>query len=245
MKTKTAYRKGNIPAEEPANTPEVKIDDQQIQPSATAHVEFTDEADPLVAIDTAIPDEPDSATLALQRQLQQLRESEELQRRQHQAAMQRAQHMTRVEFLQSQGLTKTEAEFFDRHEDMMANQQQAGEAASEALAAGLERDSPEFFQAVEQNFAKRLDALNQRAAAQSAFFAPRSAPSPTPPDRSGMYSAPVSRGSVGTGYREPSPRQVKLTPEEQQIARASGISDVQYAANKLRMLRERASGERQ
>jgi hypothetical protein len=88
--------------------------------------------------------------------------------------------MTRVQFLQSQGLTEAEAKFFDSREDMMANQQQASEAAAEALAAGIERDSPEFFQAVEEGFAKRLDALNQRATEQPApaFFAPRPAPSP-------------------------------------------------------------------
>jgi hypothetical protein len=46
------------------------------------------------------------------------------------------------------------------------------------------------------------------------------------------------------GYRESSPRTVKLSPAEQQIAAASGISDIEYAKNKLRMLRERAAGER-
>ncbi len=163
---------------------------------------------------------------------------------------QRVQPMTRVEFLQSQGLTRAEAEFFDQHEDMMLNQQQASEAASEALAAGLERDSPQFFKAVEENFAKRLDALNQRAveqptlAAAPAVFAPRPAPPPAPPDRSGMYSAPVSRGTPGT-YREPSPSSVRLSPAELEIAQASKISATEYARLKLKMLKERAAGERQ
>jgi hypothetical protein len=51
-------------------------------------------------------------------------------------------------------------------------------------------------------------------------------------------SAPVSRGAIG-GYREPSPRQVKLTVE------AAGITETQYAQGKLKMLRERASGQRE
>jgi hypothetical protein len=159
---------------------------------------------------------------------------------------QRQQPMTRVEFLRSQGLTEAEARFFDANESMMQNQQQASEAAAEALAAGIPRDSPEFFQAVEEGFAKRLDALNQRAAETPtpSFFAPRPASSPERPGPASYVSAPVSRGPIG-GPREPSPRQVKLTPEEQQIAAASGISDVQYAANKLKMLRERASGQRE
>jgi hypothetical protein len=57
-------------------------------------------------------------------------------------------------------------------------------------------------------------------------------------------SAPVSRGAIG-GYREPSPRQVKLTVEEQEIANAAGITETQYAQGKLKMLRERASGQRE
>ena len=95
----------------------------------------------------------------------------------------------------------------------MANQQLASEAAAEALAAGIERDSPEFFQAVEQGFAKRLDALSQRAAEQlaPAFFAPRPAPSPAAPDRSAMYSAPVSRGTPSGGTGQRPPRQIRLT----------------------------------
>ena len=52
----------------------------------------------------------------------------------------------------------------------MSNQQLASEAAAEALAAGIERDSPEFFEAVEEGFAKRVEALNQQPAAQPAAF---------------------------------------------------------------------------
>jgi hypothetical protein len=38
---------------------------------------------------------------------------------------------------------------------------------------------------------------------------------------------------------------LRLSPAEQEIARAAGVSDATYAAGKLRMLRERASGERE
>ena len=78
------------------------------------------------------------------RQLESLRQSEELQRRHAQQMAQRQRPMTRIEFLRSQGLTEAEARFFDS-ESMMQNQQQASEAAAEALAAGIERDSDHFF----------------------------------------------------------------------------------------------------
>jgi hypothetical protein len=163
MAIKSAYR------EKPAvETPAPNIP----APSEKLHVELIDKTDPdkgtVAAIDTAIP--TDEATLALQKQLADLRKSEELQRQyaMHQHAVQmsqRAQPQTRVQFLQSQGLTKTEAEWFDSREDIMSsmsNQQLASEAAAEALAAGIERDSPEFFQAVEEGFAKRLQQQSSR-----------------------------------------------------------------------------------
>jgi hypothetical protein len=242
---KTAYREKH--AEPRATIPEIRIDDEKIRPSE--RIDIDNKAEPAEA--TVAIEPPDEASVALQRQLEHLRQSE---RAQHEHAMrmqaaqmsQRAQPQTRVEFLQTQGLTKAEAEFFDGNEQMMTHQQEASEAAAEALAAGIERDSPEFFQVVEQGFAKRLDALNQRAAEQPAptFFQPRTAPSPAASaDRSAMYSAPVSRGAIG-GTREPSPRSVRLTPAELEIAKAAGITETQYAQNKLRMLRERAAGER-
>jgi nucleoid-associated protein YgaU len=115
MAIKSAYR------EKPAvETPAPNIP----APSEKLHVELIDKTDPdkgtVAAIDTAIP--TDEATLALQKQLADLRKSEELQRQyaMHQHAVQmsqRAQPQTRVQFLQSQGLTKTEAEWFDSRED--------------------------------------------------------------------------------------------------------------------------------
>jgi hypothetical protein len=240
MALRSRYRErpaDNIPVEAPA--PSEKID-----------IEVHDTAVP----DVAAIEPADEAGAVLKRQLQHLRDTE---RAQHEHAMriqaaqmaQRGQPQTRVEFLQSQGLTKQEAEFFDSREDMMANQQQASEAAAEALAAGIERDSPQFFEAVEQGFAKRAEAMNQQPAEQPtpAFFQPRSvSPSPAaPPDRSSLYAAPVSRTAPSGSPREPSPSQVRLTPEEMQIAAASGISHTEYARHKLTMLKRKASGELQ
>jgi hypothetical protein len=57
-------------------------------------------------------------------------------------------------------------------------------------------------------------------------------------------SAPVSRREPG-GPRELSPRQVKLSPLEQEMARNLGLTDTAYAEGKLRMLRAKANGELQ
>jgi hypothetical protein len=246
LKTKTAYRKVG-----PAEISAPDIPEEPIQPSASTTINFDIEAEPAVAVVSA--DEypaPDEATLALLKQLADLKKSEELQRQHANAQMaQRQQPMTRVEFLQSQGLTEAEAKFFDSREDMMANQQQASEAAAEALAAGIERDSPEFFSAVEEGFAKRVEALNrQPAAPRAAFIQPRSvspAPSAAAPDRSSIYAAPVSRGTPSGGTGQRPARQVTLTPQEQEYARIAGVTDTEYARQKQRLALEKAAGERQ
>jgi len=182
----------------------------------------------------------------LRRQIQHLRDSE---RAQHEHAMriqaaqmaQRAQPQTRVQFLRSQGLTKAEAEFFDSREDMMANQQQASQAAAEALAAGIERDSPQFFEAVEEGFAKRLDALNQRPAAETPTPAFRQPVSERPGPAS-YVSAPVSRHAAGSP-REQSPSSMRLSPAEIEMARIAGISDVEYARQKQKLAQAKANGD--
>jgi hypothetical protein len=208
-------------------------------------IDKTDPDSTVAAIDAAIP--TDEATLA-SKQLADLRESEELQRQyaMHSAVQMSQRARRRVQFLQSQGLTKTEAEWFDLREDIMSsmsNQQLASEAAAEARAAGIERDSPEFFQAVEEGFAKRLQAAEQPAPAP-AFFAPRPAPSPAPaaPDRSGMYSAPVSRGTPSGETGQRPVRTIRLTAEEQEYARSPALR-CRICATEAKLAQAKAAGD--
>ena len=70
---------------------------------------------------------------------------------------------------------------------------------------------------------------------------PPTMPAPMPEPRPApRYSAPVSRTTPGGGYTRPG--EVTLSPEERQIARASGISDLEYARNKVRLAQEKALG---
>ena len=123
------------------------------------------------------------------------------------------------------------------------------QAAGAAFAAGLQRGTDDFNNAVKANFdtTLRRDEAQANPAMQATpqFFEPPPQPASSRPDRASIYSAPVSRQVPGTGYREPSPRQVKLSPIEQEIARGLKISDVEYAQGKLRLAREKATGERQ
>jgi hypothetical protein len=258
MRTKSAYRTkhaDNIPAET-LDIPE------RVQPSETTHIEFTNnKADPSVGIVSAdeIP-EPDEATLALQKQIAGLKKSEELQKQYalHMQAQRAAQMAApepalpdspsdRIALWKQGGLSDEDATYLQARPAMVQYPMITKAAYAATLQAGIERDSPDFAAAMEGNFASLLNRAQARPApaATPEFFRPPPAPSPARAEPSAMYSAPVSRQAPSGSLREPSPRQLKLSPEERQIAAASGISDVQYAQNKLRMLRERAAGERE
>jgi hypothetical protein len=230
----------NIPAEAPA--PSEKID-----------LEIHDAAVPDVA--AIEPPSPDEATLTLQKQIADLKKSEELQKQYalHLAAA-RAQPPTREQKLdmwRQQGADEADLQFLAENPQMVDMHDLTRAASGEAEQQGFERGTREHREATREIFHRHLGRQQAQPAAPAEpapastpkFFEPPPARSPAAPDRSAIVSAPVSR--TVPGYREPSPRQTKLSVEEQQIARASGISDVQYAQNKLRMLRERASGQRE
>lgn len=256
MKTKTAYRPKNIPAE----TPEPNIPEEPPQPSESVIIDFnTDKAEPnettVAAIEPATP--VDEATAALLKQLTDLKKSEQLQREYAQHMAQQAQRPpSREEKLAAwramPGADEGDIAFLESHPEMIDRHDVTVVAAEEAAQQGFERGTSQHRQATKENFDRHLTHLQaQQARAQpattyrSGFFQPPPAPAPAAPDRSSMYAAPVSRRETGSGYREPSPSQIRLSPAEQQIAAASGISDIEYARNKLRMEREKRSGERQ
>jgi hypothetical protein len=73
------------------------------------------------------------------------------------------------------------------------------------------------------------------------FFAP---PTPkVPPPATHLHSAPVSREIPNGQPRPETPSQVRLSPDELAIAKASGISASEYAKQKLRMLAGKRTGE--
>jgi hypothetical protein len=71
------------------------------------------------------------------------------------------------------------------------------------------------------------------------------APASPPIERGPVVSAPPTREGAGTlsGSRPTeSPTSVRLTPEQREIARAAGLSDVDYARNLLRMREMKRAG---
>ena len=129
-------------------------------------------------------------------------------------------------------------------------------ASEAAEQQGFERGTEAHRQATKEIFDQHLrqqqaqPAVSARPAVAdpAGFFEPAPEPSRSPaterPGAAAYVSAPVSRREVG-GPRELFPRQVKLSPLEQEMARNLGLTDTAYAEGKLRMLRAKANGELQ
>jgi hypothetical protein len=252
MRLKSAYR--GKPAEAP-NIPE-----EPIQPSETTTINFdTDKPEhPPVAV-VAVDDfpEPDEATLALQKQLADLKKSEELQRQYAQHMAQQAQRPpSREEKLAAwramPGADEGDIAFLESNPEMIDRHDLTVVAAEAAAQQGFERGTDAHREATKEIFDRHLGHQQAQPAASArpaatdpaGLFEPPPAPSQEPPGPSSYVSAPVSRRDIG-GPREISPRSVRLSPIEQEIARNLGLSDTAYAAGKLRLAREKATGERQ
>ena len=258
MAIKSAYREK--PAEQPPDIPASEKIDIEVHDTAVPDVAAIEPAVAVVSADE-YPN-PDEAGEALKRQLEHLRQSEEAQRQHHAAVMAaRAAQMAapaptlpegraeRIALWKQHGLSDDDAAFLQARPSMIDHPQLTRQAVDAAERSGLERGSDDFNIAVENNFATlqgRAEAQATPASTPKFFEPPRQQPVSEPAGPASYVSAPVSRHAPSTGYRVPSsPSQVKLTPEEMQIAAASGISHTEYARHKLRMLKAKASGELQ
>src|SRR5207247_6415378 len=151
------------------------------------------------------------------------------------------------------GMAETEYNFLVANPELIDAPNLTAYAANEAAQQGHERGSEAFLQATKQIFDKYEAELQAQANAQQAepamqetpkFFAP--VPPKPPRASSGHYSAPVSREVPSAippseRYTE-DPRRVTLSVDDKAIAKASGISEIEYAKNKLKLQRMKASG---
>jgi hypothetical protein len=245
---KSAYKKSaeEIPPDIAIgpNIPAVEINGVPTEPDAAISTEplAASNSEPLTAA-APVPD----ATNAMRLQIEALRRSAEMQQRYGAQAQ-------LVNAWRRSGVSEPEIEFLLAHPGFVQNRKAAQKALNEVVGAGHERNTPEFFTALESAFSNHMQDKQERKAAKAAsepvpeFFQPPPTPEQDEPGdepRESIYSAPVSREVPTGGYREPSLNSVRLSIEEKQIASASGISEVEYAKQKLRMLKAQATGELQ
>jgi hypothetical protein len=248
MRTKTAYREKpveNIPpaailAEAPAVVAEVRPE-TEAQPETEAEHKYAEQ------VTTA-----DEAAAALKRQVEALRQSEALLKQ----AAQPQRPLTREDKLglwRQQGIPENEYNFLVANPELIDNPAATAYCAREAEAQGHQRGSDEFLHATKQIFDKYQAELQAQAQQTEQpmqetpkFFQPPPPKPMRPP--SVPVSAPVSRSIPNGGPRpeyQQDPTKVHLSVEEKEIARASNISEVEYARQRLRLEKEKRDGIRQ
>jgi hypothetical protein len=204
--------------------------------------------------------EPDEAAQALQKQIAELRKSEELNRqRQEQVNHQQQEHQKYVQYIQqafqywkANGLTSEQEQIFAANPAAIG--QLTNLASQQAAEQGHQLGTAEHTEAGKKLFFEHLAHLQEQAQPQQPetamtetprFFQPP--PQPRPRPNGPIVSAPVSRETPGMrrAEAETDPRRVTLSVEEREIARASGISEIEYARNKIRMMKMKAEGQLQ
>jgi hypothetical protein len=237
----------NIPVED--NKPEIEI---AVPPDSNPAVE---------AYQKEIK-QADEAALALKKQIDQLHSAENYQRQRMEQEQQarlmrqaRLQDMRppsreqKIEAWKQAGLSAANEAFMWEHPELIDHHEVTRYATQEALASGVKPDSDDFRSQVKARFDSAMRRLQAESEVEHgptpAFFAP---PPPKPASEpavrsAAMVSAPVSREIPSHDRAVSIPSRVSLSAEERQIAAASGISDKEYAANKLRMMRMKQTGE--
>jgi hypothetical protein len=195
------------------------------------------------------PQDDDSATLALKRQIESLRQSEHIQRQQAAMPQEPMTREARLAEWQAKGLSHEEVRFFQDHPAMIDHPEITNFAVHRAFEAGHPRGSAGHFDFVKKSFDAHVEHLMQQQAPPAMqpttptpkFFAPppgRSAPNP-----SAIVSAPVSREVPNSTGKRSTPGKVVLTPSEVEAARISGLTVEAYAKQKIEYERQRETGE--
>jgi hypothetical protein len=198
----------------------------------------------------------DAATEALKAQIAALKRGEEMHRQHAEAQAEVAakaeewkqsppSHKDLLDHWEKlHGMPRVERLFLEEHPELIDNRELTAQAALEAHQQGLERGTDAFNQATLAGFHRHLQGA-QRQVEQPERPAPPMLAAPER-DLSAIVSAPVSREapSAGDGSRN-RPGRITLTAEERNFARTIGLSEENYAKQKLRLLEAQANGEHQ
>jgi hypothetical protein len=186
----------------------------------------------------------------LQKQLEALRAGEALLRQQREAEI-RTQLAAQMEPDKPAPRPQDAPKFTERDFAFMGagpgiqSDPRLGAAAQNLEAIGIRWGSDRFYKAMESIFP-----IEEFRRVEPSQGAPANAPAATvhasePARPSIGLSAPVSReGAVSySGSRPPdSPTSVRLSRDEREIARASGMTEVEYAKNKIRLAQLKKAG---
>jgi hypothetical protein len=171
----------------------------------------------------------DDASMAFQKQIAALEESERI----HRARAEHARHAAKVD------------QILKENPEMLSNPGLVAEAEQEAYQAGHLPYSDIFHEAVKNSFQSKLTAKNSPPPSPPMAYEVKSYDLPEPRNNTAFVSAPVSRETQANGsynsYGE-RPGRVTLSRAQKEAARLSGISEAEYAAQVLRLREEKEAG---
>ena len=148
----------------------------------------------------------------------------------HYEAQIKAPVANKVEALASQ-LTPKSAEWVRNNPDVVNDERRAKRlerAHFDALDDGIQPDSPDYFNFLENRLNINKTPVRQEAAMSEASESTSGRRASAPP------AAPVSRSGTGTGGR---PNVVTLSRAEQEAARDMGMTPKEYAQNKVALVK--------
>lgn len=127
----------------------------------------------------------------------------------------------------TQGMTAASANWVRAHSDLFLNETDRSfviAAHHRAVRNNIALDTPEYFEAIERELGLRSDDTHHQPTEQRQT-------------RTVVPAAPVSRGGAAEAPRT-SQNTVRLTAAEREIAAACGMTDAEYAKNKVALQRE-------
>jgi len=148
----------------------------------------------------------------------------------HYEAQIKAPVANKVEALASQ-LTPKSAEWVRNNPDVVNDERRAARlqrAHFDALDDGIQPDSPDYFNFLENRLNINKTPVRQEAAMSEASESTSGRRASAPP------AAPVSRSGTGTGGR---PNVVTLSRAEQEAAKDMGMTPKEYAQNKVALVK--------
>ena len=147
------------------------------------------------------PPQHDDATLALKKQIEGLRQSEQMNRQQ--AAMPQQQPMTREAKLalwRQGGMSDAESHFLQQNPEMIDHSDLTGFVVEQARQAGLQRGSDAHFDFVKKAFDSHLQAQANPAMQTPATPTPKFKPPPASTPKQSSFGATPRQHQSATNY---------------------------------------------
>lgn len=164
--------------------------------------------------------------LAYENRAEQMRMAEQMRQEQAQRQPQQQRQPTPDEYINSLNIPVPEKDWLRAHQDVLSDNAKwvaVQHHSNEAGRKGIQRSTPEFFKYIDEQMGYGRKQVAEKAQQQ----------------RQTTFAAPVSQSVPG---QEQHPTRVTLSPQQREAAKMSGISEVEYARQFIKMQQAKRDG---